>query len=148
MVSPLENEPEILRLIGLFIVIFNNIESRLGLEFYYIINQTDIQKRPILDFLETQQTLKKIELLENILDTQLVNELKQINNFRNQLCHGMYGVNMSSGEISNTKRLKKPKKKSKTPYFKIERITEKILNDYINRERSVLQKFHELILSR
>ncbi|MDB4983973.1 MAG: hypothetical protein JWM20_152 [Patescibacteria group bacterium] len=148
MYSPLEQKPKVLELIGLFIVLFNGIDSRLGTEFYWILDQTDRKKRPILDFLETQQTSSKIEILKEILGPDLYKELGELNKFRNQLCHGMYGVNLATGEISNTKRLKKPAKKSKTPYFKIESINEKILEKYIERERSVLQEFYKLALSR
>jgi hypothetical protein len=147
MKSPLEEKPEILKLIGLFLVLFNNIDNCLGSEFHLIINQTDSKKRPILDFLITQQTSQKIEILKEVLGINLTKELKELNNFRNQICHGMYGMN-SIGEISNIKRLKKRKEKSKTPYFEIESISEEKLEKYIERERVILQKFHELSLSR
>lgn len=143
MFSPLEERPKILEKIGLFIVLFNIIDFRLGYEFYSIIDQSDKKKRAILTFLETRDFSAKLSMLEQILGKDLYSKIKGINEVRNTLTHGMYGENKSSGDISATKRTKQTGE-----YVSIEKLTEKKLNSYIKEEREILASLHELIIKR
>ena len=56
MVSPLEKHPEILEKIGLFVVLFNLIDGRLNLEFYYLLDQKN--KREEADLYPKKWTRK------------------------------------------------------------------------------------------
>jgi hypothetical protein len=137
--SELEKKPKILALIGLFVTLFNGIDQNLETEFFFIINQQTDTTRPVLDFLCAQSVYQKIEILEGVLGGDMTAELKDLNTFRNQICHGVLGMN-SLEEVSSTKRSKKG--------IKIESISEEILGKYIQRERDILKKFHELRLGR
>lgn len=143
--SELEKSPKILALIGLFVTLFNSIDQNLETEFLYVISPQAEKTKPILNFLCEQSTYQKIEILEKILGSEMAVELKDLNTFRNQLCHGVFGMN-SLGEISSLKTNKGVSRK-KSP-FKIEAISEEILRNYIQRERDILKKFHELRLER
>ena len=140
MKSPLEENPKVLEKIGLFIVLFNLIDSSLSIEFVYIIKQSDQKVRPILDFLSSQQISFKLKILENFTGNNICSEIREINEFRNHISHGTYGKN-SLGSISNTKRNRKGR------YINLT-LDEKILDKYIKREREVLNKFHRLRLKR
>lgn len=140
MKSPLEENPEILQKVGLFIALFNLIEDRLNYEFYFLFNQSDKNTRPSLDFLTSQIISSKVKLLKNFTGKDLCEEIEQINNFRNHISHGLYGKDFK-GYISNTKRGKKGN------YTTIA-LDEKVLDEYIARERAVLKKFHNSILKR
>ena len=142
MTSPLEDKPEILKRIGLFIVLFNGIDSRLGIEFYYIINQTEPHKRPILTFLETQDFSKKLDMLELILGKELYAKIKTINEFRNFVAHGLYGMD-SSGKMSIAKITKGNGK-----YRNIDDLDESLLDEYIEKEREILNLLQGLVLKR
>lgn len=141
MKSPLEETPKVLEKIGLFIVLFNLIDSNLTTEFVYLINQTNPQTRPILDFLNSQQISLKYKILEKFTGEKLCKEIEALNNFRNYLSHGSYGVNMATKKISTTKLNRAGKYENKT-------IDEKILDEYILRIREVLGEFHKLHLKR
>jgi len=141
MKSPLEDNPKVLEKIGKFIVLFNLIDSGLSIEFIYIISQIDPKVRPILDFLCSQQISIKLQILKNFTGDDICSEIDNINEFRNHISHGTYGKNSLSGSLSNTKRNRKGK------YTNIP-LDEKILDKYIEREREVLNKFHQLRLKR
>lgn len=138
MKSPLEDKPEILQEIGRFIVLFNLIDNELSLRFYYVINQTNEKHKPILDFLSSQFFSQKLEVVKNILGNDLYKEIYDLNEFRNHLGHGMYGMN-SVGEVSSTKRNKSGKYSTKP-------ISKEILEKEILKEREVLKKFYEMRL--
>lgn len=141
MKSPLEDNPKVLEKIGLFIVLFNLIDSDLSIEFIYIISQIDPRVRPILDFLCSQQISIKLQILKNFTGDDLCSEINEINEFRNCISHGTYGKNSSSGSLSNIKRNRKGKYSSML-------LDEIILDKYIEREREVLNKFYQLRLKR
>ncbi len=141
MKSPLEDNRKILEKIGQFVVLFNLIDTNLSIEFVYIISQVDLKLRSILDFLYSQQISIKLQILKDFTGNDLCKEINEINNFRNHISHGTYGKNLSSGLLSNTKRTRKGK------YTNI-LLNEEILNKYIEREREVLNKFHQLHLKR
>ena len=140
MKSPLEDNPKVLEKIGLFIVLFNLIDTDLSIEFVHIINQLDQKLRPILDFLSSQSISIKIQILENFTGSGICSEIKEINDFRNHIGHGTYGKN-SLGSISNTKR-------SRGGKYATLPLNEKILDEYIEREREILNKFYQLRLKR
>jgi Trp operon repressor len=142
MTSPLEDKPEILQKIGLFIVLFNGIDARLGIEFYYIINQTEAHKRPILTFLETQDFSKKLDMLKLILGEDLYEKIKTINEFRNFIAHGLYGMD-STGKMSIAKITKGNGK-----YRSIDDLDSEFLDEYISKEREALNLIHGLGLKR
>lgn len=141
MKSPLEDHPEVLEKIGLFIVLFNLIDSSLSTEFVYIISQVDPKVRLILDFLYSQQISTKLRILKNFTGNDICLEIDEINDFRNHISHGTYGKNLSSGSISNSKRTRKGK------YTNIP-LDKKILDKYIERERKVLNQFYQIRLKR
>ncbi len=138
--SPLEDSPELLQEIGRFIVLFNLIDHELLLQFYYVISQINDTYRPILDFLCSQQFLKKIDILKNMLGEELYKELFEINEFRNYMGHGIYGMN-SSGEVSNTKR-------SRNGKYDIKTLTKEIVIEEINKEKKILNKFYQMRISK
>jgi len=140
MKSPLEENPKILEKIGLFTVLFNLIDSNLSMEFYYILNQNNIKTKLVLDFLYSQQVSIKLQILQNFTGENFCSEIKEINDFRNCISHGIYG-RTSLGVISNTKRNRDGKYISKS-------ITEEILDEYIQKEREILNTFHKLRLER
>ena len=126
MKSPLEENTKLLEKIGLFIVLFNSIDSSLGVEFFYIINQTKPKLRPILDFLCSQSISIKTDILKEFTGNDICWEIEGINIFRNYISHGVYGKNAGSGEISNSKKNRKGK------YNSIP-LNEEILDKYIER---------------
>jgi Trp operon repressor len=142
MTSPLEQKPEILERIGLFIVLFNGIDSRLGTEFYFVINQTEAHKRPILTYLETQDFSKKLDMLKLIIGDDLYTKIKVINEFRNFIAHGVYGMD-STGKMSIAKITRGNGK-----YHSIDDLDKDLLDEYIEKEREALDLLHGLILKR
>lgn len=135
-ISPLENKPEVLERIGLFVVLFGLIDLRLGLEFYFIVSQQNAEHAPVLDFLSSQDFSMKVKTLKSILGGTLYKELIEINKFRNFVVHGQFGMN-SLDEISLTKQ------KRNTREYDSMKIDIKTLNNYIKREKQVLQSLHE-----
>jgi hypothetical protein len=146
MVSPLEEDQKILEKIGLFTVLFNLIEDNLSMEFVYIINQTNQEFKLILDFLYSQQIFTKLNILKNFTGNDICSKIIKINDFRNHLSHGVYGKN-SSGFISNSNFISNSKR-TKEGGYKDLLLDEKILDDFIKRERDILNEFHKLRLKR
>lgn len=140
MTSPLEENPIILQKIGLFIVLFNNIESSVNTEFFFLVNQSDKNTKPLLDFLVSQIISIKLKLLINFTGNSLCEEIEKLNDFRNHIGHGLYGKDLK-GLISNAKR-------NRSGNYSTIPLSEEILDRYIERERKVLEKFHKLILKR
>lgn len=142
MKSPLENKPKILEKIGLFIVLFNLIDTRLGIEFYYLVNQSDTKKRPVLDFLIAQDFAKRLDMLKLILGDDLYHKIKRINEFRTFIVHGFYEMD-SSEKISITKI-----KRGAGKYHSVDDLSEDVLDKHIQNERGIFVSFHELTLKR
>lgn len=142
MKSPLEDQPKVLQKIGLFIVLFNLIDGRLGTEFYYVINQQDGKKRLILSFLETLDVIVKVNMLRPILGEKIYKKIAKLNEFRVFIAHGSYGVQRGSQEVSMSK-MKRP-----TGKYHHKALSELILDEQIEAEREVLSLLHELVLKR
>jgi len=141
MRSTLEDYPKLLEKVGLFIVLFNAIDSMLNTEFYFKIDQTNDKTRPILDNLISQDFSKKLDMLEIILGNDLYLKIKDLNDFRNFIAHGMYGVNELKG-ISISKR-----KRYSGKYENIS-LNEEIINKHVDSEREVMDSIYKLILGK
>jgi hypothetical protein len=141
MKSPLEDYPKILEKIGLFIVLFNGIDSFLDTQFYSIVSQTDPRTKPIIDNLISQNFFKKLEVLENVLGEELHEKIKDLNDFRNFIAHGMYGVN-GLEQISISKQ-----KRYSGKYENIS-LSEEIIEKHIEEERSAMNGLYKLNLER
>lgn len=130
MKSQLEDKPEVLNLIGLFIVLFNLIDARLSIELELFIGNKNGR-------LSSLSTSHKLKLLKEERNLDLYKRVDELNEFRNQICHGIYSVN-DSGGIQNTKRNK---------YGLVRKeINKKIMELYIIRERAILRHFHTRLL--
>ncbi len=142
MKSPVEDNQKILEKIGLFTVLFNSLDSTLSMEFFYIVNQSEPNMQPVLDFLRAQTVSTRCEILKNFTGEKLCDEIKEINNFRNFLSHGMYGVNSVTKQVSSIKL------KGRTGKYDVQVLDEKLLDKYIGRIREVLNSFHQLRITR
>ena len=143
IISPLEGNPKILEKIGLFIVLFNLIDTRLSTEFHFVINQNDDKKRPILNFLISQEFQNKLDILKLILGDVLYQKINQTDKFRNFIAHSAYGVREGSLEEVHLSKIKRGTGK----YHSIP-ITETSLDEKIKEEREILESLHQLILDR
>lgn len=141
MISPLESNPKMLEKIGLFVVLFSGIEFRLSLEFYWVINQRNTQLASVLDFLSSQDFSKKLDMLKLILGDVLYKKIFKINEFRNFIAHGMFGVN-SLETVSITKQIRNTRK------YKSVELNKTTLDKYIGEEREILSLLHALVLER
>lgn len=139
MKSPLEERPEVLEKIGLFIVLFNTIDLYLSKEFNFLIRRS-AETQQALNFLETQDFLKKITLLKVVLGEALFKKILKVNDFRIFIAHGMYGMD-SSGEITLIKQ-----KRDSSEYEDRLLMSEIITN--IEKEREILKLLHALVLKR
>lgn len=140
MKSPLEDKPEILEAIGKFTVLHNGIDESLNTQFYFIVDQQDGKKRPVLDYLCSRDFAVKVDLLKNILGEKLVKELYKINDFRVVLSHGIYGMS-SDGSITTSKR-------QKSGTFTNTDLNLDQINKFIERQRAIIQELHGLVLAR
>ncbi len=141
MRSPLEDNPKILEKTGLFIVLFSQIETMLGLQFYFMIDQQNDNQRNVLDYLSTQDVSKKIDLLKPILGDDQYEKVKTLNIFRNFIAHGLFGID-SAGNISVTKQKRNTRKYDS---MKLDHAT---LDMYIKEERDVMVSIHGLVLKK
>ena len=139
MRSPLEDYPNILGRIGLFIVLFNGIDAMLNNELYFITNQEGGKKKPILDNLLSQDFSKRLDMLRIILGDTLYFKIKNINEFRNFITHGTYGLNSIKGiSISKMKRY--------TGKYHSKSLNEEIINKHIDNEREAMDSLYEIVL--
>ena len=139
MRSPLEEHPKILEKIGLFIVLFNIIDTLLNVRFYFIIIQTDKKNQPIMNNLISQDFSRKLDALENVLGEEIHSIIKDINEFRNFIAHGSYGMNELKGmSITKVKRY--------TGKYQSVTLSEKIMDEHIENERKTVNEIYKLNL--
>jgi hypothetical protein len=137
MNSPLEKNPKLLEKIGLYIVLFNLIDVLLGIQFYYIIDQTKNNNKKVINYLQTLDYNKKVDILSPNFSKKLSTGLKDINNFRVKLAHSVYGSSDDSSIFSIIKINKGSAR------HEIMNIDETILEKEIQKLRGILKDIQQ-----